>query len=124
MSITLNAKQYNGAGFNSNSQSVWKYTGGDVASSFSYLTNKVNTGTKDAGSTARWNLSVPHVATEASACACPGGILGTDYVRFEVSIASASSAADRLDLWTRIRDLVASPEFKASITDLTQASPA
>lgn len=123
MSITLNAKVYNGAGFNANGQSVFKYTGTDTASGFSYLTAKVNTGTGSTASTARWNLSVPHVAVEASACACPGGIIGTDYVRTEVSISSATSAVDRLDLYERILDLVESAEFKASITGMTQPSP-
>lgn len=122
MSITLNAKVYNFAGFNSNSQSVYKYTGGGLPSSFSYLTDKVNTGTGKADSTVRWNLSVPHVATEASACACEGSVLGTDYVRIEVSVSPITTAAERTDLWTRVRDLVASTEFKASVESLTQPS--
>lgn len=122
MAITLNAKAYNWAGFNANSQSVYKYTGGGLPSSFSYLTSKVNTGVGAKESVARWNLSIPHVATEASACACPGAVLGTDYVQFQVQISPVTTAAERTDLWTRIRDLVASPEFKASIEGLTQPS--
>lgn len=122
MAITLNAKAYNFAGFNNVSQSVYKYTGGGLPSSFSYLTSKVNTGTGKADSTARWNLSVPHVATADSACGCEGTVLGTDYVRIELSVAPITTAAERTDLWTRLRDLVASAEFKASVESLTQPS--
>lgn len=122
MAITLNTKAYAFAGFNSNSQSVYKYTGGGLPSSFSYLTSRVTTGTGGKESVGRWNLSIPHVATEASACACPGGVLGTDYLRIEASVSAVTTAAERTDLWTRIRDLVASAEFKASIEGLTQPS--
>lgn len=122
MAITLNTKAYAFAGFNANQQSVYKHTGGGLPSSFSYLTTKVNTGTGKADSTARWNLSVPHVAVDASACACPGGVLGTDYIRIETSVSPVTTAGERTDLWTRIRDLVASPEFMASIENLSQAS--
>lgn len=122
MAISLNAKSYSFAGFNATSQSVFKYTGGGLPSSFSYLTTKVTTPTGGKDSVARWNLSIPHVASEASACACPGGVLGTDYIQIQASISAVTTAAERTDIWTRIRDLVASPEFKASIEGLTQAS--
>lgn len=123
MAITLNAKAYNFAGFNQRSQSVYKYTGGGLPSSFSYLTSKVNTENSKAGqSRSEWRLSVPHVAAEASSCACPGTTLGTDYISVQVDISSITSAAERTDLWTRLRDLIASPEFKASIEGLTQPS--
>lgn len=122
MSITLNAKVYNFAGFNTNGQSVYKYTGGSFPSSFSYLTDKVNTGTGKADSTVRWNLSVPHVAESSSECACEGTVLGTDYVRIELSVSPITTSAGRTDLWTRVRDLVASPEFKATVESLTQPS--
>lgn len=121
-SITLNTKVYNGVGFNGKNMSVFKNTSAGLPSGFSYLTTAVNTATGGKPSTVRWNLSLPHIAVEPSACACPGGILGTDYVRFEVSASATSTPADRVDLYLRIKDLVLSAEFKASIEDLTQST--
>ena len=125
MAITLNAKAYSFAGFNARSMSVYKYTGGGFPSSFSYLTSKVDGEKKVNGNRQTrvdWRLSVPRVATEASSCACPGTVLGTDYLSVSADVSSITTGAERTDLWTRLRDLVASPEFKASIEGLTQSS--
>ena len=122
MAITLNTKVYNGTGFNVNQQYVYKETSATYPSGFSYLTAKANTGTGKKSSVVCWNLSLPHVADAASTCACAGDVLGTDYIRIEVDVSAITSAADRLDIWTRLRDLVASTPFKDSITALTQPS--
>lgn len=122
MAIVLNTKSYAFAGFNTNQQSVYRETGAAYPSGFSYLTSKVNVGTGTRASNSKWNLSIPHVATASTACSCEGSVLGTDYVRVESEFSPSTSAADRLDAWTRLRDLVASPEFKATMTGLTQPS--
>jgi hypothetical protein len=41
-------------------------------------------------------------------------------VRIEVTLPAGSSSAERTDLSVRIKELVASAEFLASITNLTQ----
>lgn len=120
MNFTLNTKVYSGVGFNANNQSVYKYTGAGMPSGFSYLTASVKTGTGTAASTVRYNLSVPHVATEASTCACPGTVISTDYVRIEVSVPSGSTLADRQNILLSIRDLVGTVAFKDSVELLTQ----
>lgn len=122
MSITLNTKIYSFTGFNQNGQSVYKETSGGIPSSFSYLTDKVNTGTGKSDSTVKWNLSIPVTVTEDSSCACTGDVLRTNYVKVDVSIGAGSPLSERTDLWTRLRDLIASPEFKASVENLVQAS--
>lgn len=122
MSITLNTKIYNGIGFNPNGQFVYSETSGGVASSFSYVTNKVTVGTGKSDSTVKWNLSLPVVATADSECSCAGSVLRTDYARIEVTVPAGATAAERLDLEKRISDLVASPEFKASISALKQTN--
>lgn len=122
MSIELNTKIYTWRGFNQNGQGLYSEQSGGVPSSFSYLTSKVNTGTGKSDSTVKWNLSIPIVVTSDSTCGCTGDVLRTYYVRVEVTEPAGSSAAERTDVATRIKDLVASPEFQASIMNLTQPS--
>lgn len=120
MPITLNTKVYNGIGFNPNGQFVYSETSGGLASSFSYLTSKVNAGTGKSDSTVKWNLSIPVVATVDSTCSCAGSVLHTDYVRIEVTVPPGATAAERLDIQKRVADLVASAQFKDSILALAQ----
>lgn len=122
MSITLNTKVYNPVGFNQNGQFVYSETSGGTPSSFSYLTAKVVTGTGKADSTVKWNLSLPTVATTDSDCSCAGTVLRTDYVRIEFTEPAGITAAERTDLWTRVKDLVSVAEFQAAVKDLTQPS--
>lgn len=121
MSIVLNSKTYNSVGFNANGQSVYKETSAGVPSGFSYLTNKVNTGTGKTDSTVKWNLSLPVIATADSACSCTGSLLRTDYIRVEATFGASSPLAERTDLLARLRALVLTPEFENSFLSLTQA---
>lgn len=116
--ITLNAKAYIWSGFNPNQFGTWRYVGNGVPAGFSYLTSKVES-TKKA-STVRWNLAIPHLATEASSCSCPGGLLGTDYVRIHADLWPGSTTADRDDVLKQIRSLVLTDDFANSFLSLTQ----
>lgn len=120
MPITLNTKVYNGIGFNPNGQFVYSETSGGTASSFSYLTSRVNAGTGKSDSTVKWNLSIPVTAAVDSDCSCAGDVLRTDYVRIEVTVPAGATAAERTDIWTRVKDLVSAAQFKASIETLSQ----
>lgn len=120
--IVLNSKTYAGIGFNQNGQSVFKESSAGIPSGFSYLTDKVNTGTGKSDTSVKWNLSVPVIATEDTDCSCAGDTLRTSYIRIEVSVGAGSSAAERTDLLARIRDLVGTTQFGGSITALDQAS--
>lgn len=120
--IDLNGKSYTWVGYNQNGQGVFSDRSGGVPSSFSYLTSKVNVGTGKTDSSVKWNLSIPIVTTTDSACACPGDILRTYYVRMEIVEPAGASAAERLDLGERIKDLTASAEFQASVVNLVQPS--
>lgn len=122
MSITLNGKVYNPIGFNQNGQFVYSETSGGYPSAFSYLTSKVNTGTGKTDSSVKWNLSIPVVATGDSDCSCTGSVLRTSFGKIEITEPASGTAAERLDFWTRVSDLVASAQFKASIQTLTQPS--
>ena len=122
--ITLNTKAYQWSGFTSADYGSWRYAGGGLASEFSYLTNQVKVGGGKQSSEIKWNLAVPHIADEASACACPGGVLDTDYVRILVQPGPMSSTVSRTDLLARIRSLVATNEFGNSVVNLEQQSQA
>lgn len=118
--ITLNAKAYIWSGFNPNQFGTWRYTGDGVSAGFSYLTSKVESTKK--GSTVRWNLAVPKVATEATSCTCPGGLLGTNYVRINADFWAGATTADRDDVLKQIRSLVLTNEFGNALLNLTQPS--
>lgn len=121
-SITLNTKVYTGIGFNQNGQSVFKEVSAGVPSGFSYLTDKVTTNTGKTDSTVKWNLSIPIVASADSDCSCAGDVLRTYYVRVEVTAPAGSTAEERLDVYTRLKDLVATTAFSDSVKVLNQAS--
>ena len=122
--MLLNSFNYQPIGWNQTGQYVYSYRGGGIPTSFSYLTTKVSVGTGKSDSHVRWNLSVPVVATAASACSCEGDVLRTMYGRIELSGLSGTSIAEREDLYARILDLVKSNEFRLSVTQLVQASGA
>jgi len=122
MPITLNTKVYDNVGFNTNGQFVYSNKDAGVPSGFSYVTTKVNTGTGASDSTMKWNLSLPIVATTDSDCACAGDVKRTYYARIEVTAPAGSTLAERQDIRLRIRDLVASAQFIASVETLVQPS--
>lgn len=120
--MDLNSKSYAFAGFNQQGQSVFRESSGGIPTAFSYLTNKVTTKGAKANSEDRWNLSVPHAADSASACACPGDVLGTDYVSINISLSPGTTATQRADILKRIQDLVLTSQFVNSVNGLTQPS--
>lgn len=120
MSITLNSKVYNFAGWNQNQQASYSETSGAVPSSFSFLTAKVNTGTGKSASFVKWNLSIPVVTTVDSECGCIGDLLRTYRVKVEVEIPAGSSASERTDVVARLTSLIGNAQFTASINSLTQ----
>lgn len=126
MAITLNSVVYNWAGFDPSGTSRWTATAGGVASAFSNLTARVTIGSQTSSesrpSRAKWRLAVPVVATEDSSCSCVGTVLRTAYTDITTDFGATSTAAERADMLARIKALVLTPEFAASINNLTQAS--
>lgn len=118
MSITLNTKVYNFRGFLPNGVSRYLETSGGVPASFSPLTNIVADGKSKTD--VRWRLELPVTATVDSECACVGDVLRLYRINISVEVPPGSLAAERTDVNTRIANLVASPEFQASITSLVQ----
>lgn len=114
--IVLNTKTYNGSGLAAGIASYIERSGG-VPSSFSALTGSVRVDTK---ARVTWKLQVPTVATEASACACPGDVMESDDFTISIRMGMRSTDVTRADLLQRLQDLVASSQFEASITNLEQ----
>lgn len=108
--VTLNSVVYAPAG-TSNGTSSWVNRSGGSGASFSTMTEKVTT--PSGGEVVRelFTLSIPIVATEDTACVCAGGLLRSSSVQISVWIPQNSTAAERLDLYTRIKDLVLSDPF-------------
>lgn len=122
MSITLNSKVYDFAGFDAQSLSNYKYTAGGIPTGFSRLTAKVDDGQQSANTKVRWKLKVPVVAAEDSDCACEGAMLREYIADIVITVPPGSLAAERTDLKTRLVDLVGTAQFQASITSLVQPS--
>lgn len=121
--ITLNGKAYSWAGWNNQSAGSWRYTASGTPTDFSYLTSKVDMGSGGkSASSVKWNLAIPHVAEEATACSCPGGLLGTDRIRIHAEFYPGSTTTERTDILARIRSLVLTDDFANSITGFTQPS--
>lgn len=124
MAITLNSVVYNWAGFDASGTSRWTATAAGVASAFSNLTARVTIGTTTAKdsrpSRAKWRIQIPVIATEDSSCACVGSVLRTSYVDLVADFASTATLAERTDVLNRIKSLVLTPEFSASILSLSQ----
>lgn len=120
MSITLNSKVYSYDGMTSQAISQYSDRSGGVPASFSPLTSKVEDGSASSNTKVRWKLKVPVVATVDSECSCAGSLLREYITDIVVTVPPGSTAAERTDLEARISDLVASPEFSASIISLIQ----
>lgn len=116
MSITLATKVFTFAGILAQGISTY-LNGGDTPAASNSLTAKID-GVGGTGNTkVRWKLKLP-VVSEDPSCACPGGLNHTSFVDIVVTLAPQASTVERTAIQTSISDLVASPEFQASITSL------
>lgn len=115
MAITLNTKTYNYIG-NAAAISTYQERSGGLIASFSNLTASVKIGTRVS---TLWKLSVPVVAATDTSCACAGTVLRKGDVDINVRLDPTMTDAERLDLALRVKDLVASTAFQASITGPT-----
>lgn len=124
MSIVLNTKTYNYDGFTPQALSMYTERSSGVATGFSALTARVESGNISSGAKTkvRWKLKVPVIQAEASECACPGEILREAIVDLVVTFDPKCTSAERTDILDRLQDLVLTPEFTGSVTSLVQPS--
>lgn len=120
MALTLNTKVYSFTGLANRIATYFNRPAGP-ASGWSELTATCTRGdTKTLlKSRARWKLSVPVVASETTAAYVVGDVLRVSDVDIIARSEAVATSAELADLYLRIKDLVASPEFKASIESLT-----
>lgn len=117
--IVLNTKTYNGSGV-INGIAMYTERSAGVAGGFAPLSASVKVGNGSDKTRIHWKAGLPVVAVEATSCACPGQSLRRADADFNIRMDSAMTLAERTDFALRLKDLVASPEFQASIISLQQ----
>lgn len=122
MAITLNTKVYNWAQYDSNAVSQYLETAGGFPTSFSLLTNKVTPVGPGKTRKVKWKLAVPTVATVDTGFDKAGTVLQTEYITVEFEVAASGTLVQRTDLLNRLKSLVLTAEFAASINTLVQPS--
>lgn len=122
MPITLNTHVYTFDGFTNQAISQYSDRSGGVPSSFSLLTDKVESGASNRDTKVRWKLKLPVVAATDSECSCAGSLLREYIADIVITVPPGSTAAERDDLHDRIKDLVVTPQFEASLVNLVQSS--
>lgn len=115
--ITLNTVVYTPAG-TTNGISSWVNRTAGVGNGFSTVTEKFTDASKGTVERVLFTLDVPIVSATDTACVCAGDTLRTSTVQISVWIPAASTSAERLDLFNRIRDLAASAPFIAAVQNL------
>lgn len=111
--LTLNTKAYNPRG-TSGGVSTWALVGD---ASFGGAVSKVTESVRDFTNfvRSRFVISVPKAATEASACACPGGILGIGKVEVTADVPPSFTQAEKQDLCDRAQALIANAIFDSAL---------
>lgn len=118
--LTLNTKVYTGRGV-ANAIASWMNAGVGLLAGFAHASANVRLPQgKDAKANIQWRLKMPVVAEEASACACPGTAIDEIDAYIQVRCTQGVSSAVRTDLALQLKDLVATPEFQASIISFQQ----
>lgn len=112
--ITLNTKVYVGSGL-MNGLANFIERSAAVAAGFSKLASSLRIDAKIRG---KWTLDLPIVATADSACSCIGEVLRSGDVTVAFRMDLGMTTAERTDLADRLKDLVTSAQFRASIINL------
>lgn len=115
--VTLNTVVYSPAGTN-NGTSVWTNRSSGYGAGFTNLTEKVTFNGKGDVVREEFTLDVPIVAAADSDCSCAGTLLRKSTVHISVWVPASSTAAERTDLWNRIKDLAASAPFSNAVQNL------
>lgn len=116
--ITLNTVVYSPAGA-PKGVPLWQYRGGGVLDSFSNLTiNFLTAQGKKLLTMVTSRVTVPVVATADSTCACTGSLQRVSSGQVSYWLDPGATAAERLDLFNRVKDLAASAVMQAAVSDL------
>lgn len=119
MSLTLNTKVFNFSGI-VNAIATFLNTTAGVVTGFRTVTASVRLTPEK--SRVMWKVGFPVVAAEATACACVGDVVRRLDADINVRMDPSATLAERTDYALSLKDLVASPEFQASIINLQTPS--
>lgn len=115
--VTLNTIVYAPSG-TTNGVSSWTNRSGGYGASFTHLKEEFVQPTKGDVVRMKFSLDVPIVATADTSCNCEGGLLRTSTIQLSVWVPQSSTAAERTDLYNRLKDLVLSAPVSNGISNL------
>lgn len=115
MALTLNTKVFNFSGV-VNAIATFLNTAAGVVGGFKTVSASIRLTPEKSRVT--WKAGFPVVAAEESACSCPGQVLRRLDADFNIRMDPSATVAERTDFALSLKDLVASPEFQASIISL------
>lgn len=116
--ITLNTVVYAPGGVDASGTAVWTNRTSGYGAGFARFKEKFTDATK--GDVVRMVFSgdIPIVAAVDTDCSCAGGLLRTSTWQLSVWVPASSTAAERLDLYNRIKDSLVSAPVIAGIQNL------
>jgi len=115
--VTLNSVVYTPNG-TTNGVTSWANRSGGYGNSFAYLKEKFTTPAKGDVVRMEFDLTLPIVATTSTTCTCEGEVLRTSTVKVSIWVPANSTAAERTDLWVRIKDYMASAPVSNGVQNL------
>jgi hypothetical protein len=119
MSLTLNTKVFTFDGI-ANAIAAFSNRAAGVVAGFKTVTASIRLTPEKSRVT--WKAGFPVVAEEATSCACPGNVVRRLDADINVRMDPGATTAERTDFALSLKDLVASPEFQASIISLQTPS--
>lgn len=115
--ITLNTHVYNPRGL-SQGVASWVDPLASSGAAVAALSESVRGPNASGNTRVLFKLTLPKLATEDSACACVGAVLGEALVNIDVLIPGAFTAAERENLQLQITALAASNPFVDAVKNL------
>jgi hypothetical protein len=115
--VTLNTVVY-APGGTSNGISSWTNRSGGYGASYTTMKEEFVQPAKGDVVRMKFSLDVPIVATVDSACGCAGTLIRTSTIQLSVWVPQSSTAAERTDLYNRLKDLVLSAPVSNGISNL------
>lgn len=118
--MTLNTKVYAANG-SSNGTSFWVNRDDGIAAGFSSVEQTVKEPSTGTQVKIDHKLTVPILASADTTCGCAGSLLRTSTVMISVWVNKDSTTAERTDVYLRLKDLVADPQFIAAVENYSRA---
>lgn len=115
--ITLNTVVYSSGGTSNGVTAWWNRTAG-FAAGFSKLWQTFTQPKTGTQLKLVYQIELPTVATVDTNQFAAGDLMRTSTVQISAFLAEGSTAAERTDLYLRLKDLVASTPFQAAMKDL------